>query len=68
MRTTRNTVARVREMNRKRTDPAIKRLPENPSFALGERLVNVVNVELRRERYLRLRVQRLRPRPNQSHR
>jgi hypothetical protein len=32
-------------MNRGRTDPAIKRLPENPSSALGERLVNVVNVE-----------------------
>jgi hypothetical protein len=32
-------------MNRGRTDPAIKRLPENPSCALGERLVNVVNVE-----------------------
>jgi hypothetical protein len=28
-------------MNRERTDPAIKRLPENQSSALGERLVNV---------------------------
>jgi hypothetical protein len=45
MRTTRNIVARVREMNRGRTDPAIKRLPENQSSALEERLVNVVNVE-----------------------
>jgi hypothetical protein len=31
-------------MNRGRTDSAIKQLPENPSSALGERLVNVVNV------------------------
>jgi len=68
MDTTRNTVVRVREINRARTDPAIKRLRRIYPLRFDSGLSTLSTPSYVAEQYLRLRVQRLRPPPNQSHR